>query len=207
MGATMHSETFLSLVKPLEKLRRIGWLTNLVGTVAFAAAVYAYAFLAQPGSGVDALRSNPPTVPPIPLVIVSVAVAVLATIVPRLMMSETRMRRLMSQPPEAFAGDPRMGAAVYKDRLAKIKSLSPDKQHLLALVSGSYSTFPVRLALNQSIAMFGLARALATKSFVVVLPFAVVSFALNLMVPSLLDFAMSRAASLGIGSADAPLQL
>jgi hypothetical protein len=99
-----------------------------------------------------------------------------------------------------------MGAAVYKDRLAKIKSLSPDERHLLVLVSGSYSTFSVRLALNQSIAMFGLALAIATKSFVAILPFASVSFALNLMVPSLLDFAMSRAAILGIGSANASLQ-
>lgn len=202
----MHSDTFLSLVKPLEKLRRIGWLTNLVGTVAVAAAAFGFAFFAQPGSGAEVLRSNPLTIPPIPLVILSVAAAVLAPIVPRLMMSEARMRRLINQPPEAFAGDPRMGAAVYKDRLAKIKTLAPDERQLLALVSGSYSPFSVRLAINQSIAMFGLALALATKSFVAVLPFAVVSFALNLMVPSLMDSAMRRAASLAIGSANAPLQ-
>ena len=196
----MHSENFLSLVQPLENVRRTIWVAYIVATVAFVA--LAYAFFAQTGSDVDALRSNPLT---IPLVILSLATAALAPIVPRRKMSDARLRQLISQPPETFARDPRTGT-VYEDRVAKIKTLSADEQSLFALVRISFSPFVVQLAFNESIALYGLVLAFTTRSFVAVLPFAVVSFALNLMVPSLLDSAMSRAASLGIESASAPLQ-
>ena len=194
----MYSETFLSLVKPLENLRRILWAAFIASTVAYV--ILAYAFFGQTGAGVDALRSNPLT---IPFVVLSMAAAVLAPITPRL--TDARMRQLISRPPEALARDPRTGA-VNQDRLAKIKALAPDEQQLFALVSISFAPFIVRLAFNESIALYGLVLAFLAKSFVAVLPFAVVSFALNLMVPSLMDSAMSRAASLGIGSTNAPIQ-
>jgi hypothetical protein len=196
----MHSEKLLSLVKPLENLRRIVWAAFIASTVAYV--ILAYAFFGQTGAGVEALSSNPLT---IPFVILSIAMAVLAPIVPRRMMSDARMRQLISRPPEALARDPRTGA-VNQDRLAKIKALAPDEQQLYALVSISFAPFVVRLAFNESIVLYGLVLAFLAKSFVAVLPFAVVSFALNLIVPSLMDSAMSRAASLGLGSANAPIQ-
>ena len=196
----MQSETFRSLVEPLEIIRRVIWIAFLGTIVAYVGV--AYAFFGNTGSGAEALRSNPLT---IPFAILSVAAAVLAPIMPRLIATDSRLRQVIDRPPEALATDPKTGA-VSEYRLAKIKLLSVDEQRLIALVSGSFVPFIVRLAFNESIALFGLVLAFTSKSFVAVLPFAVLGFVLNLMVPSLLDSALSRAASLGIEPDSLPLQ-
>lgn len=196
----MHSETFRSLVQQFETVRRVIWIAFLGTIVAYVGV--AYAFFGKSGSGAEGLRSNPLT---IPFAILSVAAAVLARIMPRLIATDSRLREVINRPPEALATDPRTGA-VSEYRLAKIKLLSVDEQRLIALVSGSFVPFIVRLAFNESIALFGLILAFNSKSFVAVLPFAVVGFLLNLMVPSLLDSVLSRAASLGIESGDVPLE-
>jgi F0F1-type ATP synthase membrane subunit c/vacuolar-type H+-ATPase subunit K len=188
----MHSGTFRSLVQPLETIRRVIWIAFLATILAYVGV--AYAFFGKTGSGVEALRSNPLT---IPLVIFSLVTVVLAPIVSRLIASDSRLRQLINQPPEALARDPRTGA-VFENRLAKLKMLPADERRMFALVNSGFVGFVVRLAFNESIALYGLVLAFTAKSFVAILPFAIVSFALNLMVPSLLDSAMSRAARLGI---------
>jgi hypothetical protein len=196
----MHSQTFRSLVQPLETIRRVIWIAFLATVLGYVAV--AYAFFGKSGSDVEALRANPLT---IPLVVLSVVTALLAPIMPRMIAPDWRLRQLISRPPEALARDPRTGA-VYEERLAKIKMLSVDEQRLFALLNSSFVGFIVRLAFNESIALYGMVLAFTAKSFVAVLPFAIVSFVLNLMVPSLLDYAMSRATSLGIESDNMPLQ-
>jgi hypothetical protein len=196
----MHSETFRSLVQPLETVRQVIWIAFLATILAYVGV--AYAFFGKTWSGVEGLRSSPLT---IPFFILSLVTAVLAPIMPRLIAPDSRLRQLINQPPEALARDPKTGA-LFENRLAKLKTLSPDEQRMFALVNSGFVGFIVRLAFNESIALYGLVLAFNSKSFVAVLPFAVVSFALNLMVPSLLDSAMSRAASLGIESDNMPLQ-
>lgn len=196
----MHTETFRSLVEPLETIRRVIWIAFLGTIVAYVAV--AYAFFGKTGAGVDAISLNPLT---IFCVTLSLAMAVLAPIIPRMMASDSRLRQVIDRPPEALATDPKSGT-VSEQRLAKIKMLSVEERRLVALVSSGFVPFVVRLAFNESIALYGLVLAFNSKSFVVLLPFAVVSFVLNLMVPSLTDSALSRAASLGIASDNMPLQ-
>jgi len=146
----MYSETFLSLVMPLETIRRVIWIAFL-GTILAYVGV-AYAFFGQTGAGVEALRSNTLT---IPLVILSLLAAVLAPIMPRLIASDSRLRELINRSPEALATDPRTGA-VFENRLAKIKLLSEGERRLFALVNSGFVGFVVRLAFNESIALYGL---------------------------------------------------
>jgi hypothetical protein len=196
----MHSETFRSLVQPLETVRQVIWIAFLATILAYVGV--AYAFFGKTGSGVEGLRSSPLT---IPFLILSLVTAVLAPIMPRLIASDSRLRQLINQPPEALARDPRT-CALFENRLAKLKTLSPDEQRMFALVNSGFVGFIVRLAFNESIALYGLALAFTAKSFIAVLPFAIIGFVLNLMVPSLQGSALNRAANLGIDSGNTPIQ-
>lgn len=194
----MPSENFRALIKPIATVQRVIWLAFLGAVLMY---VYvAYSLFAQKASGGEPLLSNPLT---IPFVILSLLAAALAPYVPPL--PDSRLRQLIDQPPEAIARDPRTGI-VDEDRLARIRTLSSDEQRLLALVRALFVGFVVRLAFNESIALYGLVLAFISKSFVAVLPFAIVSFVLNLMVPSPLESALKRAESLGLQLADMPTQ-
>jgi hypothetical protein len=197
----MQSETFRSLVKPTETVMRILRL-------AFLAMVLIYVCIAYLTFGRDAPgvmpQSNPLT---IPLAVLSLVAATLAPYAPRLLLSDSRLRELLDrQPdPETLARDRRTGK-VDKDRLARIKTLSPDEQRLLALVPAFFAGFIVRLAFNESIALYGLVLVFISRSFVPVLPFAVVSLALNLMVSPALDSELRRVAGLGLQPDDIATQ-
>ncbi len=95
---------------------------------------------------------------------------------------------------------------VDEDRLARIKTISPDEQRLLALVPYFFVGFIVRLAFNESIALYGFVLAFFSRSFVAILPFAMISLILNWTVPFPLDSALDRAASLGLKLGDIPAQ-
>ena len=71
------------------------------------------------------------------------------------------------------------------------------EQQLLGVVLALFVGFIVRLAFNESIALFGLELAVLSRSFVGILPFAIVSFVLNWIVPLPLDEALKRTASVG----------
>jgi ATP synthase subunit C len=186
------SETLLSLIRPLEASRRIIWLGFLFTVLVYVC--IAWTFSAQTGSDTG---SSPSKTFTILLVILSLLAAVLAPIVPRLMVPDSRLRQLINQPPEGLARNPRTHT-LDEDRLARIKTLTVDEQRLLALVSAMFVGFIVRLAFNESIALYGLVIAFFSRSFVAILPFAIVSLALNFMVPTLLDLALKRATSLGL---------
>jgi hypothetical protein len=188
----MQYETFQSLVKPLERVGRTIWLAFLAAVVMYVGC--AYALRSQIPGGVGPALSHTLT---IYSVILSLVAAVLAPYLPRLLFPDSRLRQIIDQPPETTARNPRTGI-VDEDRLTRIRTLSPDEQRLLALVPACFVPFVVRLAFNESIALYGLLLALLSKSFAVILPFAIASFALNLMVPSPLNSALDRAASFGL---------
>src|SRR6266436_7279175 len=161
----MQSETFQSLVKPLEKICRIIWLAFLAAVVMYVGC--AYALRSQIPGGVGPALSHTLT---IYLVILSLVAAVLAPYLPRLLLSDSRLREIIDQPPETTARDSRTDI-VDEDRLTRIRTLSPDEQQLFALVPAYFVPFVVRLAFNESIALYGLVLALVSKSFAVILPF------------------------------------
>ena len=135
-----------------------------------------------------AFTPGPPLSFKISIVALSLVTAALAPYAPGRLVPDSRLRQLLDREPDPAA------------------IISPDEQRLLALVRYLFVPFIIRLAFNESIALYGLVLAFTTKSFVAVLPFAVASFALIWMVPLPLDSAMSRAASLGIGSTSAQMQ-
>jgi hypothetical protein len=173
----MQSETFRALVKPMETVHRIIRLAFIAAVPMYVCV--AYALFAQSAPGVGPLLSNPLT---IPLVTISVLTAVLAPYMPGLRLPEARLRQLLNQQPDT------------------------QEQRLLALVPSFYVGFIVRLAFNESIALYGFVLAFISRSFVAVLPFAIVSLALNLIVPLPVDSMLRRTASLGLQEGGMPTQ-
>jgi hypothetical protein len=196
----MQSENFRALIEPIATVHRIIWLAFLGAVLAYVGV--AYDLFDKNASGGAPLLSNPLT---IPFVIISLLCAVLAPYVPRSLLPDSRLRQLIDQPPEVIARDPRTGI-VDEERLAKIRTLSSDERRLLVLVRTLFVGFIVRLAFNESISLYGMVLAFISRSFVAVLPFAIVSFVLNLMVPSPLDEALKRAESLGLQLSEVPTQ-
>jgi hypothetical protein len=196
----VYSQTSHSLIKQHERVCRIIWLAFLAAVPAYVCAVYLVDLL-HPQTEIppEAIKLFSKC-----LVVVSIVAAILAPIVPRWLVSDSRMRQLIDEPPEALARDAKIGW-VSEDLLSKIKTLSPDEKRLYALLAASFAPFMIRLAFNESIALFGLVLALFSRSVLVILPFAVVSFALNLMVPPPVDSARTRLRSLSISPADPPL--
>ncbi|MGA9724505.1 MAG: hypothetical protein WBQ86_18740 [Candidatus Binatus sp.] len=176
----MQSDTFRSRVKRTETAHRVIWL-------AFIAAVPVYVAVAT-GSLVrlPSVRHPAPISFTISIVILSLLTAVLAPFVSSLLLPDSRLRQLLNRQPDPQA------------------SISPDEQRLLAIFPACFPGFLVRLALNEAIALYGLVLAVISRSFVAVLPFALVSFALNWMVPLPLDEALKRMASFGVKQGSMP---
>ncbi|HVA40049.1 MAG TPA: hypothetical protein VNF49_05255, partial [Candidatus Binataceae bacterium] len=65
------------------------------------------------------------------------------------------------------------------------------------LVPAFLVPFIVRLAFNESIVLYGLVLAQFSRSFLTILPFALVALALDLTVSPKLDSSFARAANLG----------
>jgi hypothetical protein len=188
----MQSPMFNELVQPMETVRRIIWL-------AFTGAIAVYIFITYvsfgwPASSLDPLLSNPLT---IPLTVVSFVTAIASRWIPGLLLSDRQVRELLSrQPdPDALAAYPQIGR-IDADRLAKIKGLPPGEQRLLSLVGPSFVPFLVRLAANESIALYGLVLGFLSQSLLPVLPFAIVAIGFQLTVPPKLDSDLERAARL-----------
>ncbi len=181
----IESESFRSLVKPQATVHRIIRLLFIAAVPMYVC--MAYVVLAQNTPGVRAPSSNPLT---IPFVILSVLGAVLAPYMPRVLLPDSRLRQLLNRPPDQQV----------------TSGISPDEQRMLALLPNFFAVFLVRLAFNESIALYGFMLALFSKSFVEILPFAIVSVALNLMVPLPLDSMRQRTAGLGLQEVGMPTQ-
>ncbi len=171
----MESETFSSMIQPMAAVHR------MIRT-AFVGAIPVYVVVAYVGLGSASPGATPgvPGLIKITTVALSLMTAALAPYVPRLLFPDSRLRQLLDRPPDPKA------------------DISPDEQRLLALVGYLFAGFVARLGFNEAIALYGLVLAILSKTFVTVLPFAVVSFALVWKVPLPLDEALKRSASIGV---------
>jgi hypothetical protein len=179
----MESEAFRAEVKPQEIVHRIIWIA-FVGVIPMYVCA-AYLLLGRAATGDRLLPSQPLT---IPFVILSVLGAGLAPYMPRIVLPEARIRQLLS------------GASGSQARAG----ISADEYSLLVLLPNFFVGFIVRLAFNESIALYGFVLALLSKSFSAILPFAIVSFALNLMVPMPLNSVRQRLAGLDLQQGGIP---
>lgn len=195
----MQSDTFRSLVAPMERMRWAIWLALVVPLPFFVVVAYAQ-------FGRSEAAAPPPSISlTIPFVILSVALAVLAPYMPGILLPNSRLRKLIEQSPEDMAREPRTGR-VDEDRLARIKRLPADEKRLLVVVSNLFAGFIARVAFNEAIGVIGLVLAFTSRSFAALVPFAIVSLALNLMLPSLLSMVLQRAATLGLEAGYSPIQ-
>jgi hypothetical protein len=178
MNEALQSEAFRNRIKKIGAVPRVIWLV-------YIAIVPFYLCVAYMLSGPTAEISNPLT---IPFAIISLLTATLAPYMPRQILPDSRLRELLNRqyPPDA--------------------TLSLEEQRLLAIVSVFFVPFIVRLAFNESIALYGLVLAFGSRSFAVLVPFAIASLILNLMVPYPLDMAQKRIASLGLQAGAMPTQ-
>ena len=164
-------------------VQRIIWMAFVAAVLMYV--VVAYLLVGQGGSGAG--RLHPLT---IPFVVLSVLGAVLAPYMPGILLPDSRLRQMLDRQSDAQATD----------------RFSADERRLLALFPNFYVGFIVRLAFNETIGLYGFMLALFSKSFVVILPFAIVSVALNLMVPLPLDSMMRRLTNLGLQPSGATIQ-
>ena len=171
----MQSENFRAMIKPITTVNRLIWIA-FVAAVPFYVCV-AYLTIDRSASGA---MPGPPLSFKIYIVALSLLAAVLAPYVPRRLLRYSRLRQLLDREPDPSS------------------TISPDEQRLLALVRYLFVGFIIRLAFNESIALYGLVLAFTTKSFAAALPFAVVSFVLVWKVPLPLDEALKRTASIGV---------
>ena len=126
------------------------------------------------------------------LAAMAVAAAVAARWIPGLLVPEQRMREFVQDAdPTTLARNAQTGA-VDTERLARIKTLLPHQQRMLAVAQASFTPFILRLALNESIALLGFVLSLRLQQFWPVVPFAVAALALNLFVSPRLDPDLTR---------------
>jgi hypothetical protein len=135
--ASMQSETFRSLVKPTETIQRRIWL-GFLATVPMYICL-AYVRLGRPTSSVTPPQSSPLA---IPVVTMSLLAAILAPYVPRLMLSESRLRKLFNREPNPEAPRP-----PPSNRQSERGAAGQDQNHLArrAAHARSGSEFPDRL--------------------------------------------------------------
>jgi hypothetical protein len=195
----MQSDTFRSLIAPMERIRWAIWLAVVAPLPIFVAVAYVQFGRSEPAAPLPSISLT------MPLVILSVVLALLAPYMPRILLPDSRLRKLIEQSPEEMARDPRT-RSVDADRLARIKALPPDEKRLLVIVSNLFAGFTARVAFNETIGVIGLVLAFNSRSFAVLLPFVVASLALNLMLPSLLNMALQCAATLGLETGNTPIQ-
>jgi hypothetical protein len=179
----MQSENFRALIKPRATVHRIIWLAYIGAVPGYVVYAYLHFYLVAPS-----VTQPVPILFTILLVILSLVTALLAIYVPRRLVRDSKLRQLLDRPPDPKA------------------NISPEEQRLLALVGYLFVGFVVRLAFDEAIALYGLVLALISGSFVTVLPYAVVSFALIWMVPLPLDEALKRIASLSVQQGGTPTQ-
>jgi hypothetical protein len=186
----MNSPVVRELLRPAIFVHSMLW--GLLTASIFFYGVIAY-LLAQKSAGPTDLQDG--------LQLALAGVAVLtglgSLVVPRILLSDDRLREAMRKEPdpEVLAQHSRPGA-VSDERLRQIQSLSSADRKLLQLPGLYFTPFILRLVINESIAIYGLVLALISHSFEPMIPFAVAAIALNLTCMPRIEPMLDRAARL-----------
>ena len=125
------------------------------------------------------------------------AMSVASLLLPRLLGSDERLRAALEAPVDlqGLARDPRTGKA-DPERLQRLERLSAVEQKLLAVPGFVFLPTVLSLALSETVAIFGLVLAFLTRSFDVILPFAIAATVLNLLLRPSLEPVLERASRL-----------
>ena len=131
------------------------------------------------------------------LALVACVVAALAYRIPAVLLSDGKLRTLMTPEPspEELAKNPQTGRA-DPERQREIEALPAHEQRLLRLPAAAFVPFIVRLVLNESIGIFGLVLSFLSQRFEPVLPFVLAAIVLNLLARPNLRGLLERSAHL-----------
>ena len=187
----MRSEVFTVFVRRLELIRQIIWLA-LTGYVVFLVGILYVMF--HPSAPPYAAFTHPFT---IPLAVLSVAAIGVSHWIPNWLLPDARLRELLSHDPDlnTLARNPR-GGEVNAERLDQIKRLPKQEQRLLGVAQAFFTPFIVRLALHESVALYGFVLGYLSHSVLPIVPFAAAAMALNLTISPKLDSSFERATRL-----------
>jgi len=166
----------------METARRMVWIALNVAIV--LCAVVACLMFGVPSSLAGAF-SHPLT---LPLAAAAFAAAIAAQRIP----SSLRARQRLAEAPDlrALERNPTTGAP-DESRTRALAALSQHERRLLAAAQASFVPFIVQLALQESIALFGLVLSILSASAAPVIPFATGALLLNLRVSPKLDLSRS----------------
>ncbi len=186
----MNSPVVRELLRPVMFVNSMLW--GLLTASIFLYGLVAY-LLAQ--------RSAGPTDVPEAFQLALAGVAVLTGLgslaVPRIFLSDDRIREAMRKEPDPEVLSRHSAPGTSSDeRLRQIQSLSSTDRKLLQLPGLFFTPFILRLVINESIAIYGLVLALMSHSFEPMIPFAVAAIALNLTCMPRLEPMLDRAARL-----------
>jgi hypothetical protein len=184
----MHSEVFASLIQPIQTTRTIIWVALNVAILAYVGV--ACSLFGVPSSTADAF-GHPLAMP---LIALAVANAVAGRVLPPMMLPRQRLHDLLNRDtePRDLARDPRTGT-VDNERLRKLQTLPQREQRLIAIAQASFSPFIVQLALQESVALYGLILAFLSKTAAPLIPFATAALILNLTVSPQLTYVFDKA--------------
>lgn len=184
----MVSPVLHDLLRPQLLVLRLLW-TALTVSIAIYVAV-AWLVVAE-----GPLAGEAPPAVALVLGAVALTTVVLSFLVPRLLLSDERLRALVadaSPDVERLAVDPRT-QQVDPERQRRLAQLSPGERRLLPVAAAAQAPLVVRLALNEAVAIFGFVLALLTGDVAALLPFAAVALVLNVLAWPRLDPLLERA--------------
>jgi hypothetical protein len=185
----MRSPALDALLRPMEVIRRVIWLA-FIGTALLYVFV-AYSISHGAAQSAASMLSYPLT---LPLVIIAIVDAAAFPFVPRLLLPDRKFRDFITQDrdPETLARNPRTGQ-VDQTRLTRIKELSADERRQFLAASASFVPFVVQLAVAEAIVLYGLVLATVSHYWPAIVPFAIVTIALQLTISPRLDSYLERA--------------
>ena len=186
----MFSRTFRELIRPMERVHRVLWIMFNGSILAYVAVIY---FLfGLPAGGVEALRSNPLSVP---LGVAAVVTAIVSLWIADLVLPKWKIRAVLNRrlEPDDTASVAQASLADM-ERLARIQALSHNERPMSALIPLILNALIVQLAFGNAVALYGLMLGYFSQSLAPMLPFVILALILNLRVSPNLDTWLERAA-------------
>lgn len=172
----MPSETLKQVLRPRILVMNILWFALTLTIPLYVGLAYFLNPAGQPAQPVEnSLR--------LALYLIAGSVAVLSLLLRSRSLSEGRIYDKLKEEvdPQALATNRETGE-IDQERLKTIKSLTPLEMKVAGLSGMYFTTLLIGLAMNESVALFGMILAVLERRPEPIIPFAVAALALNLII-------------------------
>jgi hypothetical protein len=183
----MRSPALDTLLRPIERTRRILWIVCFIATLDF---IHAASWTEW--------RSHPipfPSTEAQTAAIVALAVGEVALfwLVPRLLLPDRRLRTIISQGPAAESLARNWRGRIGQRRLEAAMALSTSERRQYLAARASTFPFISQLAFAVSVTIFGFMIVTSGRPWLLILPFAIVTIVLLLTLSPKVDSSLERA--------------